>query len=91
MLHESVEDSLRQQRRDPLDDFRRCIDAVNNRHAPNVVSRLPCWVHARMGRHIETLVSQLTARTEVVRISILRRLSPVAGFPPYLGNRLLRA
>ena len=38
MVHESKEDSLRQQRRDPLDDFRRCIDAVTNRHAPNVVS-----------------------------------------------------
>eukprot|EP00903_Cladosiphon_okamuranus_P006460 g6320.t1 len=36
MVHESKEDSLRQQRRDPLDDFRRCIDAVTNRHAPNV-------------------------------------------------------
>lgn len=38
MVHESKEDSLRQQRRDPLDDFRRCIDAVTSRHAPNVVS-----------------------------------------------------
>lgn len=38
MVHETKEESLQQQRRDPLDDFRRCIDAVNNRHAPNVVS-----------------------------------------------------
>lgn len=37
IVHESREDSLALQRCDPLDDFRRCIDAINNRHATNVV------------------------------------------------------
>ncbi|CAM9575680.1 unnamed protein product [Scytosiphon promiscuus] len=36
MVHGSRADSLQQQRCHPLDDFRRCVDAVNNRHATNV-------------------------------------------------------
>ena len=39
ILHESRELSLRHQRCDPLDDFKRCIEAINNRHTSNVVSR----------------------------------------------------
>ena len=42
MVHDTREDSLQHQRCDPLDDFRRCVDAVNNRHASNVVN--PCLV-----------------------------------------------
>lgn len=34
----SREQSLNAQGCDPLDDFRRCIDAINNRHTANVVS-----------------------------------------------------
>ena len=49
MVHDTREDSLQHQRCDPLDDFRRCVDAVNNRHASNVVNPnpslvLPCLV-----------------------------------------------
>ncbi len=87
ILHDNVEDSLRQQRRDPLDDFRRCIDAVNNRHAPNVVSKLACFRHGRerAGASSHTAVSQLTASTEVVEESPFRCASPA------VGNRLFRA
>lgn len=38
ILHGSRELSLQYQRRDPLDDFQRCIEAINNRHTSNVVS-----------------------------------------------------
>lgn len=42
ILPVSREDSLALQKCDPLDDFRRCIDAINNRHAANVVS-MAAW------------------------------------------------
>lgn len=40
MVHVTREESLQHQRCDPLDDFRRCVDAVSNRHGSNVASAL---------------------------------------------------
>ncbi|CBJ48758.1 pyruvate dehydrogenase kinase isoform 2; PDK2 [Ectocarpus siliculosus] len=79
LSHGTREDSLRQQRCDPLDDFRRTVDAVNNRHAPNVgdvdarASCIPSHVH-----HIlfEVLKNALKATT-TAHASVANTLPPV--------------
>ncbi|CAB1120489.1 unnamed protein product [Ectocarpus sp. CCAP 1310/34] len=47
--HGTREDSLQRQRCDPLDDFRRTVDAVNNRHAPNVETLMEAKREASRG------------------------------------------
>ncbi|CAM9731324.1 unnamed protein product [Ascophyllum nodosum] len=49
ILHESRELSLRHQRCDPLDDFKRCIEAINNRHTSNVETLMEAKME--MSRH----------------------------------------
>ncbi|CAM9440971.1 unnamed protein product, partial [Hapterophycus canaliculatus] len=79
MVHGTRADSLQQQRCDPLDDFRRCIDAVNNRHASNVgdvdarASCIPSHVH-----HIlfEVLKNSLRA-TAMAHNDVVEALPPV--------------
>ncbi|CAM9998617.1 unnamed protein product [Pylaiella littoralis] len=55
MVHDTKEESLFRLRCDPLDDFRRCIDAVNNRHASNVESLMEAKrEEGRKGRTVGT-------------------------------------